>query len=80
MSLKQKPDQNLLLKIVDQIQVISIPACDALMKPISDLGIDSLHLISLSVAFEDSCKLKIDIDNLTDQSTLGDLLNNLKPL
>ncbi|MBU3563170.1 phosphopantetheine-binding protein [Polynucleobacter sp. Tro8-14-1] len=80
MSLEESIDQNLLLKIVDQAQVISIPACAALMKSISELEIDSLQLISLSVALEDSCKLTIDIDRLTDKSTLGDLLNNLKPL
>jgi acyl carrier protein len=69
-----------LLKIVDQAKVINLPAIDALPMTMLDLGMDSLHLISLSVAFEDSCKLKIDIDNLTDQSTLAELLNNLKLL
>lgn len=73
-------DRTTLLKIVGQNIALHSPVNDVINKTLSELGIDSLNLISLSVAFEDSCKLRIDIDHLTEESTLDDLLNNLKPI
>jgi len=66
-----------LLKVIDDSKTLCISAALAKDKRLSDLGLDSLDLISLSMAFEDACQMSISTQKLTPQSTLEDLIKNL---
>ena len=73
-------DENVIFDVIDQSQILTIPANQAQSRTLKDLGLDSLDLISLSMLLEDELKLSIDIDNLTETATLANLISGLQPI
>lgn len=80
--MKQSKDEveELIFETIDKSKILTIPAKLAKTKKLLDIGIDSLHLISLSMLLEEELRLKIDLDNITLSSTLSDLIDELRPI
>ena len=74
------PNHQLILSVIDECEVLSVPANDVKDRSLEELGIDSLDLINMSMIFEDKLKLKINIDVLTNKATLSDLIGALENL
>lgn len=47
---------------------------------LQELGLDSLDVIELGLAFEDKYQLQLDTDQLTNQSLISEILDTLKPM
>ncbi len=48
--------------------------------PMSALGIDSLELVSLAIHLEEQCGLRIDFDQTSGLTTLGELVDRAHPV
>ena len=79
MALDKTIGEEKIFEVITKSQILNLPLEEAKSRPLTDLGIDSLDLISLSMLLEDDLNLKIDIENLMPFSTLEDLIRGLKP-
>lgn len=56
---------------------LNISPDEAVDKTLAGLGLDSLELMSLAIELEDRYGLELDLNDLSSDSTLGELLEKI---
>jgi acyl carrier protein len=64
---------------IDASKILSVPAAGALASTLRELHLDSLDLVSLSMLMEEEFELTIELEDASEGSTFGDLLDALRP-
>lgn len=72
------PEQ--LIKIAAEFCGIDSDKTDLETLSLSELGIDSLELVSLAIHLEETCHQRIDFENVNGSMTLRQLVATSKPV
>lgn len=74
------------MSILDELKKIiaRITHCSAdeisLETTLKDINADSLHWVQIIIAAEDALNIEIDIDKMTEFTTIGDFVNYIESL
>ena len=74
------PDRMELLKLLADTCSLSQSYEEAENLTLVNLQIDSLDLVEMEMALEDNYQLEFDVDKITPESTLGQVIDTLKPI
>lgn len=74
-----KPGSHALLSLAVETARLACTEDQAARMSLAALGLDSLELVTLAMAFEDTYNLYLDVDLLSAEMTLGELVNLLRP-
>ena len=66
-----------LLKIIKDLTLSDMSVEEIESNPIIQLGVDSMAILQISYEFENTHSLKIDIDNISSDTTVGQMIDNL---
>lgn len=69
--------RNNLLKVIQSLILSDVPIEKIESMGMIQLGIDSMALLQFSFEFENMYSLKIDIDNIGSDTTVGQMIDNL---
>ena len=69
--------RNNLLNVIKNLILSELPIEKIETMAIIELGIDSMVLLQISFEFENIYSLKIDIDNISSDTTIGNVIDNL---
>ena len=69
--------RNNLLKVIQSLILSDVPIEQIESMGMIQLGIDSMALLQFSFEFENMYSLKIDIDNIGSDTTVGQMIDNL---
>ncbi len=69
--------RNSLLNIIKSLLLSDLPIEKIESMALVELGVDSMVLLQISFEFENMYSLKIDIDNISSDVTIGSMIDNL---
>ncbi len=69
--------RNELLTVIKSLILSDLPIEEMESMAIIQLGVDSMALLQISFEFENIYSLKIDIDNIGSDTTVGNMIDNL---
>jgi len=69
--------RNSLLNIIKSLLLSDLPIEKIESMALVELGVDSMVLLQISFEFENMYSLKIDIDNISSDATIGSMIDNL---
>lgn len=74
---RSAPSFDTLLDYVVTSCRLTLSPQEASNKTLAGLGLDSLELMNLAIELEDRYGLELDLNNLSGESTLGELLEKI---
>lgn len=69
--------RNNLLGVIKSLLFSNLPIEKIESMAIIELGVDSMMLLEISLEFENMYSLKIDIDHISSDTTIGGMIDNL---
>lgn len=75
-----KPGRHALLSLAVETARLSLTEEQAAGMSLAALGLDSLELVTLAMAFEDTYNLYLDVEQLSSEMTLCELVDLLRPV
>lgn len=73
----QNISKEAIYKIIDSNLSLKFPAEKLESSPLNELNVDSLDLLTLNFKFQEAFNVEIELETLTPQSSLGELVNQL---